>query len=109
MLVNRKKVSLLIVCLCQVLMSTATFAGLNSQDAEPKKVLDEAERGIKIVGDQELPQVLYIIPWQPVTLPIKARTSVKPDMPAIINICLLMNNEDKKSLTNNNNILICEK
>ncbi len=42
----------------------------------PAVLAAKPTQGITIIGDQELPQVLYIVPW-------KSPQPVKPDYPAL--------------------------
>jgi hypothetical protein len=50
------------LCLCLVLFTTVTAV---AQDAETKKEQDAKEMsGMSIVGNDEAPKSLYIVPWK---------------------------------------------
>jgi hypothetical protein len=52
----------LFLCLCFVLFTAVTAVG---QDAETKKEQDAKElSGMSIVGNDEAPKSLYIVPWK---------------------------------------------
>lgn len=60
------------------------FCALTVMAAEPEKKLD----GISVVGNNEDPRVLYLVPWQPPSISKKAEhepTTVLPDTIGLLN------------------------
>ena len=63
--------SKLALCLCLILLTAAT---VTAQDADKKKKESDAKElsGMSIVGNDEAPKSLYIVPWKSSELGIEA-------------------------------------
>ncbi|MEJ2033212.1 MAG: hypothetical protein P8Y63_09275 [Deltaproteobacteria bacterium] len=54
----------LILCLCLVLVPAATVVAGDKGEAKPEKSDAKELSGMSIVGNDEAPKSLYIVPWK---------------------------------------------